>query len=161
MMPTSPGRAPRGHCALSRLQGIKVRLAKALSQSKLPGLLLLASLLAGGGAAAQNTRKCSLPAALTGRTCPEAECIVLSDAVHAPDACGGVVSCEPLVGCSVLRQMRQRWLTCYTRRITVNARCWSNFDLGHQEAAAQAITHVGRCDAKIALPEPVGCADCQ
>jgi hypothetical protein len=104
-------------------------------------------------------RRCEEDPAISGRICSEAECILLSDAVHEPDACGGTISCESLEGCATLRAMRQTWLNCYTRRIIVNARCWANFDLDHQWQAAEAIRHVGVCDARIRLPEPVGCAD--
>jgi hypothetical protein len=116
------------------------------------GVLLLAP-----GAHAE--RRCLEDPLLTGRICSEAECVALSDAVHAPDACGGVSSCEDISGCSALRDMRQKWLNCYIRRITVNKRCWSDFDLDHQWQAAEAIRHVGVCDERIKLPEPVGCAD--
>jgi hypothetical protein len=108
---------------------------------------------------AGDARRCLLPASLTGRTCSEAECIALSDAVHAPDACGGVRSCERISGCSALRSMRQTWLNCYTARNIVNARCWSGGDYDHQWQAAEAIRHVGICDVKIAMPEPTGCGD--
>jgi len=104
-------------------------------------------------------RRCSEPPELTGRTCSEAECILLSDEVHAPDACGGASSCETMTGCSALQQMRQRWLQCYIRRITVNKRCWSDFDLDHQWQAAEAIRHEGICAARTRLPQPEGCAD--
>jgi hypothetical protein len=104
-------------------------------------------------------RRCEEPAELTGRICSVAECILLSDAVHAPDACGGVSSCETMEGCSALQAMKQKWLNCYQRRIIVNARCWSDFDLDHQWQAAEAIRHVGVCDGRIKLPQPVGCAD--
>lgn len=104
-------------------------------------------------------RRCSEPPELTGRTCSEEECILLSDAVHAPDACGGASSCEDISGCEALKAMKQKWLNCYTRRIIVNARCWSDFDLDHQWQAAEAIRHVGVCDAKIRKPQPEGCAD--
>lgn len=104
-------------------------------------------------------RRCEEDPAISGRICSLAECILLSDAVHAPEACGGASSCENITGCFNLRQMRGRWLECYIRRNRVNKRCWSNFDLGHQWAAAEAIRHVGVCDAKIRKPEPEGCAD--
>ncbi|PYQ07813.1 MAG: hypothetical protein DMF82_02840 [Acidobacteria bacterium] len=108
---------------------------------------------------ARAERRCEEDPAISGRICSEAECILLSDAVHAPDACGGVSSCEDISGCSALTAMRQKWLNCYTRRITVNARCWSNFDLDHQWQAAEAIRHVGVCDERMKLPQPEGCAD--
>jgi len=104
-------------------------------------------------------RRCEEDPAISGRICSVEECILLSDAVHADDACGGVSSCENIEGCSALQAMKQKWLNCYTRRITVNARCWSNFDLDHQWQAAEAIRHVGVCDGRIKLPQPVGCAD--
>jgi hypothetical protein len=104
-------------------------------------------------------RRCEQDPAISGRTRSVAECILLSDAVHAADACGGTISCERITGCSALRAMRQTWLNCYQRRIIVNARCWSNFDLDHQWQAAEAIRHVGVCDARIRLPQPTGCAD--
>ena len=122
------------------------------------GALAALAILAATEAGAQ-VRRCSQDPVLTGRICSEAECILLSDAVHAPDACGGTASCETMAGCTALRAMRQNWLNCYQRRIIVNARCWSNFDLDHQWQAAEAIRHVGVCDARIRLPQPTGCAD--
>jgi hypothetical protein len=132
-------------------------LRRALSTLARIALAAAAMFLVARDASAQ--RRCEEPPAISGRICSEAECIILSDAVHAPDACGGVASCEGIAGCSNLRTMRERWLNCYTRRIIVNARCWSNFDLDHQWQAAEAIRHVGVCDVRIRLPEPVGCAD--
>ncbi|HEY2943286.1 MAG TPA: hypothetical protein VGN09_12705 [Vicinamibacteria bacterium] len=132
-------------------------LRRALSTSAGVAFAAAAVLLLARDASAE--RRCEEPAELTGRTCSVEECILLSDAVHAPDACGGASSCETMTGCSALQQMRQRWLNCYTRRITVNARCWSDFDLDHQWQAAEAIRHEGICAARMRLPQPEGCAD--
>jgi hypothetical protein len=132
-------------------------LRRALSTLARVALAAVAVFLLARDASAE--RRCSEPAELTGRTCSEEECILLSDAVHAPDACGGVSSCENLSGCEVLQAMKQKWLNCYTRRIIVNARCWSDFDLDHQWQAAEAARHMGICDAKIRKPRPEGCAD--
>ena len=67
------------------------------------------------------------------------------------------VSCSRIAGCSALKQERSRWLACYTARNIINTRCWGGGDEGHQQAAAQAIQNVGICEARMALPEPVGC----
>jgi len=132
-------------------------LTRALSAVGLIALAAAGTLLLARDASAE--RRCEEPAELTGRICSVEECVLLSDAVHAPDACGGVSSCEDIEGCALLQAMRQKWLNCYTRRITVNARCWSNFDLDHQWQAAEAIRHVGVCDERMKLPQPEGCAD--
>lgn len=132
-------------------------LRRALSTLARVALAAVAAFLLARDASAE--RRCEEPAELTGRTCSVEECILLSDAVHAPDACGGASSCEPINGCSALRTMKSRWLNCYNRRIIVNARCWSDFDLDHQWQAAEAARHMGICDAKIRLPQPEGCAD--
>lgn len=91
--------------------------------------------------------------------CPLAECIALQANVTAICKTPPPVSCSALVGCNVLQRERQHWLGCYTARNIINARCWGGGDLGHQQAAAQAIQNVGVCSARIALPQPVGCAD--
>jgi hypothetical protein len=91
--------------------------------------------------------------------CPLAECIALQANVNSICKNPAPVSCGGLEGCNVLRREKQHWLDCYTARNIINARCWAGGDLGHQQAAAQAIQNVGICDARIALPDPIGCAD--
>lgn len=36
---------------------------------------------------------------------------------------------------------------------------WGGGDIGHQQQVAQAYQNVATCDARIALPRPVGCTD--
>jgi len=91
--------------------------------------------------------------------CPVEECIELQASVNLICKTPPPVSCSGLAGCNVLRREKQHWLDCYIARNIINARCWGGGDLGHQQAAAQAIQNVGVCESMIALPQPVGCAD--
>ena len=116
---------------------------------------VLAAVLFAGGASAQRGCDAANPLML----CPLAECIALQANVNAICKTPPPVSCSGLAGCNVLRRERQHWLDCYIARNIINARCWAGGDLGHQQAAAQAIQNVGVCDARIALPDPIGCAD--
>lgn len=118
-------------------------------------LAVLACLLGASGARAD--RACEAPASTTGRTCDVAECLALQASVNSACKSPAPNSCTRLSGCSALRQERSRWLQCYIARSTINTVCWSGGDAGHQQAAAQAIQNVYTCDARIALPEPVGC----
>jgi len=118
-------------------------------------LAVLGAVLFAGGASAQRGCDAANPLML----CPLAECIALQANVIAICKTPAPVSCSSLAGCNVLRRERQHWLDCYIARNIINARCWAGGDLGHQQAAAQAIQNVGVCDAMIALPQPVGCED--
>ena len=91
--------------------------------------------------------------------CPVEECIALQATVVLICKTPAPVSCDETMGCNALRREKQHWLDCYIARNIINARCWGGGDLGHQQAAAQAIQNVGWCEALIALPQPVGCAD--
>lgn len=119
-------------------------------------LLALACMLVAGDARAD--RACEAPASTTGRTCDVAQCLALQATVNAACKTPAPNSCARISGCAALRQERSRWLQCYIARSTINSVCWSGGDAGHQQAAAQAAQNLGTCDARIALPEPVGCA---
>lgn len=112
-----------------------------------------------GGFAAEDAwaRGCLDPTANVG--CSVAECQGLQVNVNSACKNPAPTSCRNIVGCNPLRAMKQRWLNCYTARTIINERCFAGGDIGHQQAAAQAIQNVSVCDARIALPEPVGCAD--
>ena len=116
-------------------------------------LLLLAGLFFAGRAEAQ----CSTSNPLM--TCPLAECITLQADVNASCKSPAPVSCAGLSGCSVLQAEKTKWLACYAARSRIMVRCFGGGDLGHQQAATQAIQNVATCDARIKLPQPVGCAD--
>ena len=128
----------------------------ALGSLALAAVLVLC--LAGAGPAFAD-RACTGDPLLTGRTCSEAECITLQADVNLKCKSPAPVGCNNLSGCNVLRREKQRWLDCAISRDRINARCWSGGDAGHQQASAQAWQNVGTCQARIALPEPVGCAD--
>lgn len=120
------------------------------------GLGLAAMLL--GASSARAERACELPAEISGRTCSVATCIALQDNVNAlckPKP----AQCKPGEGCFNLRTKRQKFLNCYVARSTINVTCWNGGDATHQGEAAYSIEQVGNCDAIIALPEPLGCAD--
>ena len=119
----------------------------------LVALALFAGLLFAGGASAQ----CDVNNPLM--TCPLAECIALQADVVLICKTPAPVSCESLSGCNVLRREKQHWLGCYTARTIINQRCFGGGNLGHQERAAEAIRHVGVCEARMRLPEPIGCGD--
>jgi hypothetical protein len=91
--------------------------------------------------------------------CPLAECIALQADVTLRCKTPAPSSCSGITGCSALRAMKQRWLDCAAARSRINARCWAGGDPGHQQQVAQAYQNVATCDARIALPRPVGCAD--
>lgn len=115
------------------------------------------AMLAGAAQAAQAQRACDAANPLL--QCPVSVCIALQANVNSICKMPAPVSCNSLSGCNVLRRERQHWLDCYTARTIINNTCWGGGDLGHQEAEANAITQVGICTARIALPDPVGCAD--
>ncbi len=94
--------------------------------------------------------------------CPLAECIQLQSEVHAPDSCGppAPLACRRVVGCTELRRMKQRWLTCYATRTRINMRCFAGGDFNHQVEAMKAIINVAACTVLIAQPPPDGCGEC-
>ncbi|MFL6197582.1 MAG: hypothetical protein ACJ76J_00250 [Thermoanaerobaculia bacterium] len=122
-------------------------------RSALVALALFAGLFFAGGASAQCDANNPL------MVCPLAECIALQANVVQICKNPAPVSCEGLTGCNVLRREKQHWLDCYTARTIINMRCFSGGNLGHQERAAEAIRHVGVCEAMMREPEPVGCGD--
>ena len=122
-----------------------------------PAVLVAAGILIAGEARAE--RGCLEDPVLTGRTCTELECVALQANVNNSCKNPAPISCNSISGCFLLRQEKQKWLSCYEARSIINARCWSGGDFGHQQAAAQAIQNVGTCEARIALPQPTGCAD--
>ena len=117
------------------------------------GLALLAGLFFSADAGAQ----CSTANPMM--TCPLAECVALQADVTLNCKTPPPVSCAGISGCSLLQAEKSKWLACYASRSKINVRCFGGGDLGHQQAAAQAIQNVGTCDARIKLPRPVGCAD--
>ena len=125
-----------------------------------PAVLLAAGFLVAGEAEAQ--RRCEQDPAITGRTCSEALCIQMQDAVKAGDACGDRFgapqpkSCKRSLGCAGNQQMLQRWINCRERRNAINTTCWGGGDIGHQKAADQADTNVTNCNSIIALPQSQG-----
>lgn len=124
---------------------------------RIAGLVLLCSWV--GVDDARAVRGCTADPALSGRVCTEATCLALQADVTASCKSGNV-SCNKISGCFNLRAMRQKWLDCYVARSRINTVCWAGGDLGHQQAAAQAMQNVSTCDARIALPTSAGgCAD--
>ena len=117
----------------------------------------LAAVLVASEAGAE--RPCLQDPAITGRTCPEAECLLLQDDVNLRCKSPAPVSCTRLAGCNVLRREKVKWLDCYAARNRINIRCWGGGDFDHQQKAAEAIGNVAKCEQRIALPEPIGCAD--
>ena len=126
-----------------------------VTQRLVPTAALLLALLAAPPAWAD--RMCELPASVTGRICPVEVCIALQIEVNTVGM--GRLGCNKISGCSALKAMRQKWLDYYVARSRINVVCWGGGDEGHQIAAAQAIEQVTVCDGRIALPEPVGCAN--
>jgi hypothetical protein len=124
-----------------------------IPKSALAALALLAGFLFAGEASAQCDANNPL------MMCPLAECLTLQASVNQICKNPPPVSCERLSGCNVLKREKQHWLDCYTARTIINERCWSGGDLGHQERQAEAIRHVGVCEARMRLPDPIGCGD--
>ena len=98
--------------------------------------------------------------------CPLAVCQTLQAVVKSAVACGdfkaGVQqpkSCNPIVGCELLKAMRQRWVNCRDARNNINLTCFSGGNPGHRQAAADADLNVRNCDTRIAMPKPIGCED--
>lgn len=90
--------------------------------------------------------------------CPVEVCIALQDDVNRickpkPKAC------QNTTGCFNLRQTRQRFLDCYAARSRINVTCWDGGDPRHQAEQIEAIEQVYVCEARMRLPEPIGCAD--
>ena len=124
-----------------------------IPKSALVALASFAGLLFAGGASAQcdvtNPRM----------ICPLAECLLLQGNVNQICKNPAPVSCEGLSGCNVLRREKQHWLDCYIARSSINKRCFSDTDWDHQWAQSEAIRHVGVCEARMRLPDPIGCGD--
>jgi hypothetical protein len=91
--------------------------------------------------------------------CPLATCITLQAAVVLNCKTPPPLACRRISGCAALQAMRARWESCRDSRNTINATCFGGGNPGHQQAAALADLNVRNCDARIALPEPEGCAD--
>lgn len=98
--------------------------------------------------------------------CPLEVCRALQAIVKSATACGdfkaGIsqpISCNKISGCSALRAMRTRWVNCRDARNNINNTCFSGGNQGHRQAASAADLNVRNCDTRIALPEPIGCAD--
>jgi len=98
--------------------------------------------------------------------CPLAVCQSLQAIVKSAAACGDYLSgvqqpksCNGISGCAALKAMRQQWANCRDARNNINNTCFSGGNPGHQQAAASAALNVSNCDARIALPEPIGCED--
>lgn len=126
-----------------------------MSQHSVTLLALLSVLLFSlFGSSRSYARGCHDPLANVG--CTVAECEALQANVNATK---GAIACRRVSGCGALQFQRQRWLDHYQARNIINNRCYAGGDWEHQDQAANAISHVGKCDARIALPEPEGCAD--
>lgn len=91
--------------------------------------------------------------------CPLSVCIALQADVTLQCKTPAPVSCNSIVGCSPLQAMKRRWLDCGAARSRINVNCFGGGNIGHQTALAQVYQNVGTCDARIALPRPVGCTD--
>lgn len=122
-------------------------------RSALVALALFAGLFFAGGASAQCDANNPL------MMCPLAECLTLQGTVNQICKNPAPVSCENLEGCNVLRREKQHWLDCYTARTIINERCWSGGNWEHQWNQSEAIRHVGVCEARMRLPDPIGCGD--
>lgn len=96
-------------------------------------------------------------------TCPLVQCLALSNAVHAPDACSvqgyPLSACRKISGCQNLKQALARWQRCVAARTTLMVVCFGGGDSLHQALVSEARRHVLECETRIALPEPVGCAE--
>ncbi|MES1242911.1 MAG: hypothetical protein ABUT39_14950 [Acidobacteriota bacterium] len=119
----------------------------------LVALALFAGLLFAGGARAQ----CDVNNPLM--LCPLNVCIALQADVVLSCKTPAPMSCAGITGCSLLQAEKTKWLACYAARSRINVTCFGGGNLGHQQAAAQAIQNVATCDVRIKLPRPVGCAD--
>lgn len=108
---------------------------------------------------ARAERACEADPLITGRACPVEMCIALQDQVTRRCKAPAPYACKNVSGCEALLRERQHWLDCYIARTTINMKCWNGGDLGHQQGAATAIEHVGKCDERIALPRPEGCGN--
>jgi hypothetical protein len=127
------------------------------AKSAVSALVVIGGLLLATDAQAQ--RLCSQDPLITGRTCPEAVCIALQDQVDLLCKTPAPTSCNSISGCSALQAMRARWVACRDARVEINVTCWGGGNAGHQQAVNQCNINISNCDARIALPEPTGCAD--
>jgi Novel toxin 16 len=129
---------------------------RAVTVASAVAALLAATLFAGDALA---VRACSDDPAITGRTCPELVCIALQDEVDLLCKSPAPTSCNSISGCAALQAMRARWEACRDARLEINFTCWGGGNPGHLQAVTQTEINIANCDARIALPEPVGCAD--
>ena len=72
--------------------------------------------------------------------------------------CDQPASCTGIVGCAELQRRRALNVQCISLRQSVGA-CYIVPHAGHQQQIAQRRNMIAKCDRKIALPEPQGCAD--
>lgn len=122
-----------------------------------PAALLALGLLVAGEARAE--RACEKPASETGRVCPVAVCIALQDEVNRLCKTPAPTSCRRISGCAALQAMRARWVACRDSRVEIRSVCFPAGEPGHDLQITMRNGNIADCDARIALPEPVGCAD--
>lgn len=120
----------------------------------LPSVVLLLVLAAAPRAGAERACREDNPL----MKCPVEVCTALQDDVNRickpkPKRCSNIT------GCFNLRQTRQRFLDCYAARSRINVTCWDGGDPRHQAEQVDAIEQVYVCEARMRLPEPIGCAD--
>lgn len=91
--------------------------------------------------------------------CPLAVCQSLQAVVVANCKTPPPLACRRISGCSALQAMHSKWASCRDARNNINNTCFSGGNPGHKTAADLADLNVRNCEARMALPEPVGCAD--
>ncbi len=87
--------------------------------------------------------------------CSLEECLARGAAKDA--ACSGY-SCQGVTGCAALQAKLAKGEACLAAREFVSL-CYFVPHDGHVAAMAQVRNAIARCTRKIALPEPIGCAD--
>ncbi|MFP2933874.1 hypothetical protein ACLESO_53845 [Pyxidicoccus sp. 3LG] len=128
------------------------------AKSSLFVFVFLVGLLGAGEALAQD-RWCMLPAATTGRTCDEATCLTMQAAINLICKQPAPYSCDRISGCTALQAMRTHWQSCLDSRLAFHAACFPVPNAGHAIIIQQTRDSIAKCTARIALPQPVGCAD--
>jgi hypothetical protein len=88
--------------------------------------------------------------------CSESECTTRYLAMKA--ICNQPSSCERIVGCTELKRRLGLHQSCIAAREFVQG-CFLLREPGHDEQIASRRNGIAKCSARIALPEPIGCAD--
>jgi hypothetical protein len=111
---------------------------------------------------AQGIPICSQDPAVTGMVCTEEECIIRQALVEATCKTPGVHSCMGQEGCEWLEEIKAKREACLVARLNMKGYCFPRPNprsAGHDEEIRKVVAGILVCDERIAMPQPIGCAN--